>query len=110
MPPLRLEQHGNPVQSLGPPMRSVPACSPLRRSTRFVALADPIELRLTTGGVLLRHQAHPRSELSSLAKAAPLPIEATIAVATSGPMPGISRSRRQAASLEAIRSTSSFIS
>ena len=41
MPPLRSEQHGNPVQSLGPPMRSVPACSPLRRSTRFVALASP---------------------------------------------------------------------
>jgi hypothetical protein len=32
------------------------------------ALADPIELRLTTGGVLLRHRAHPRSELSSVAE------------------------------------------
>src|SRR6201987_6016318 len=36
-------------------------------------------------------------------------MEATIAVATSGPMPGICRSLRHAASLEAIRSTSSFI-
>jgi transposase len=44
-----------------------------------------------------------------LRKAAPLPMEATIAVATSGPMPRICRSFRHAASLEAIRSTSSFI-
>jgi hypothetical protein len=43
-------------------------------------------------------------------KAAPLPIDATIAVATNGPMPGICRSLQQAASLEAIRSISSFIS
>src|SRR6201985_3512814 len=40
-----------------------------------------------------------------LRNAAPLPIAATIAVATKGPMPGICLSRVHAASLEAIRST-----
>src|SRR5437763_16806368 len=40
--------------------------------------------------------------------AAPLPIEATIAVAIKAPMPGICLSRRHAASLEAINSTSWF--
>src|ERR1700733_11809574 len=42
-------------------------------------------------------------------KAAPLPMAATIAVATNGPMPGICLSRWQAGSEEAICSTSRFI-
>src|SRR3984893_6821248 len=66
---------------------------------RVAALADSIQPRLATGRMLLRQQPHPGRE----------PMEATIAVATSGPMPGICRSLRHAASLEAIRSTSSFI-
>jgi hypothetical protein len=44
-----------------------------------------------------------------LRKAAPLPMAATIAVATNGPMPGICLSRWQAGSDEAICSTSSLM-
>ena len=61
------------------------------------ALADPVEFRLTAGrvpsfGTSPSHAANSRP----LWKAAPLPIEATIAVATKGPMPGICLSNRRA--------------
>jgi hypothetical protein len=74
------------------------------------ALANPIELRLAACRVLPRHQAHPSGELATLLEGGSVADRGYDRSCDQRSDPGICRNLRQAASLEAIRSTSSFIS